>query len=396
MSSRAPVVYLDTQDFSRFGRVLEGKDRSGAKPIFERLLTMAEGGTASFAYSMGTLSELLQYDPDHEQTSLGKARAVELLCRGHAMASVVRLIAYECARFAEIHGLLGRVKKWEPLSNDDYWFPNLGNALANFRSMFESSRQSSLQKFDHLNRRGRRAAEKAFSDRSFRNVAENAARSLSPEYGISGSALSTALGLYVRNKITGDEASRRLFSSMAKPTAFVRWYFQKYEGEKDLPTWLRSTGESIQSAIEAMANEVARFEMEEVVRFHPHALQVWRPKLASTIAGFAMDDGEEFGLTNDVIHVIQNHPEVHSIPCCGNTVALIGEYVAQCIGLRGTKSSVERSLGGDLVHAMYIPYVDVWRGDRRFSKLIEDVNAQGATLIVPKLSDLPAVIEILH
>ena len=152
MNSRPPVVYLDAQDFSRFGRVVEGIDRSDAARIFEQLLAHAERGSVSFAYSMSTLSELLQFHPDYEQTSLAKARAVELLCRGNAMANIARLVAYEVASFALEKGLIATLADWSAQSTNDYWFPNLGNIFLDFRKKFEESRQDSLQQFAGLNR----------------------------------------------------------------------------------------------------------------------------------------------------------------------------------------------------------------------------------------------------
>lgn len=308
------------------------------------------------------------------------------------MANVKRLVAYEVATFARNKGLMTSLAPWDAQCGDDYWFPNLGNVFADFRSKFEESRRNSLQGFAGFNRRYRRAAGKAMSDRSFKNFADNAARAVAADYGLPSSNFAAAFGMYARGRIGGEEASRRLFSSIAKPTAFIQFYFHKYDGKKDFPTWMRSAGESFQLAIEEMAGELSRFPLEEVRKFHRQALETWRAKLASTIVGFSLENGEEFGLTDRVIREVQSHSDILEIPCCANMVELIGEYVAQCIGLRGTKSNVEPSFGGDLIHAMYIPHVNVWRSDRRFSKLVYDCAVQGATTIVPTLTALPDVI----
>lgn len=375
--------------------MIEGKDTSGAERIFEQLLVHAEKGTARFVYSMSTLSELLQYHPDHEETSVAKARAVELLSRGIAIAGIPRLIAFEVAHFAHSKRLLQDVQPWNPVGSGDYWFPNLGNVFADFRSKFEDSRRASLQKFGSLNRRARRAAEKGMSDRSFKKFAESAARSIAEDYGLPGAGFAAAFDPYIRGKITGEEASKRLFSAIARPTSFIRFYFHRYEGEKDLPTWMRTVGQGIQTAIEKMATDLSRFSPEDLKEFHPRAVELWRNKLAATIVGFALEEGEEFGLSDDVIKIVQNHPDILQIPCCANLVELVGEYIAQCIGLRGPRAKVEASFGGDLMHAMYIPHVSVWRSDRRFSKLAQERRVQGTARIVPTLAALPDAISRL-
>lgn len=381
MKQDVPVVYLDTQDFSRFGRVIEGKDTSGAGPVFEQLVVHAEKGTARFVYSMSTLSELLQYHPDHEETSVAKARAVELLCRGNAMAGVPRVIAFEIAKFAHERGWLQNEPRWEAAGSGNCWFPNLGNVFADFRTKFEESRTKSLQELGTLNRRGRRVAERGISDRSFKKFAESAARAVADDYGLPGAGFAAAFNMYARGKITGEEASRRLFSAIAKPTSFNQFYFHKYEGEKDLPAWMRGVGEGIQSGIEKMTRDLSRFSLDDLNQFHGHALDMWKNRLASTIVGFALEEGEEFGLSDDVVRAAQSHSEILRIPSCANLVELIGEYVAQCIGLRGPKARVEASFGSDLIHAIYIPHVNIWRGDRRFSNLVRERRIQGSTMI---------------
>jgi hypothetical protein len=277
--------------------------------------------------------------------------------------------------------------------SEDYWFPNIGNAFDGFRARFDSAREGALEEFSRMNRHERRRAKKGLSDRAFKKFADQTAREVEEHYGVAEGAFGEAFGLYSRGKISGEEASRRLFSSIAKPTAFIHFYFRKYAGKKDLPEWMRSIGESIQSAIETTAREFSRFPVDDIKRLHPEALERWREKLSSTIAGSALGNGEEFGLNDEIIRSVQSHREVTKIPCCANMLGLIGEYVAQCIGLRGPKAKVEPSFGGDLIHAMYIPHVNIWRSDRRFSKLAENCGVEGSTMIVPKLTDLPDAID---
>lgn len=77
------TVYLDTSDYSAFGDVERGIDSEKAQaaaPIYQQLLSYKRAGVARFAYSMPILSELLQYNPAHSETSFAKARAVEALC----------------------------------------------------------------------------------------------------------------------------------------------------------------------------------------------------------------------------------------------------------------------------------------------------------------------------
>lgn len=74
------VVYLDTQDFSRFGDVLRGRGDTASEQLFQTLEERRRTDGVVFAVSMPLLAELLQYHPDFRETTLRKAEAVERLC----------------------------------------------------------------------------------------------------------------------------------------------------------------------------------------------------------------------------------------------------------------------------------------------------------------------------
>jgi hypothetical protein len=54
-----PVVYLDTQDYSRFGDVLRGRADDATKALSRELERLKQDGDAIFAVSMPILGKLL-------------------------------------------------------------------------------------------------------------------------------------------------------------------------------------------------------------------------------------------------------------------------------------------------------------------------------------------------
>jgi hypothetical protein len=54
---------------------------------------------------------------------------------------------------------------------------------------------------------------------------------------------------------------------------------------------------------------------------------------------------------------------------------------------------IKNSDGIDLMHAMYLPHADLWRGDRAFSTLLIDNRVDFCTRIVASLAELPGRIE---
>jgi hypothetical protein len=54
---------------------------------------------------------------------------------------------------------------------------------------------------------------------------------------------------------------------------------------------------------------------------------------------------------------------------------------------------IKNSDGIDLIHAMYLPHADLWRGDKPFSTLLINNRVDFCTRIVPSLGELPGRIE---
>jgi hypothetical protein len=57
------------------------------------------------------------------------------------------------------------------------------------------------------------------------------------------------------------------------------------------------------------------------------------------------------------------------------------------------KRDIKRSDAIDLIHAMYLPHTDLWRGDKVFSNLLIKNRVNFHERIVPTLQELPRRIE---
>jgi hypothetical protein len=57
-------------------------------------------------------------------------------------------------------------------------------------------------------------------------------------------------------------------------------------------------------------------------------------------------------------------------------------------GLYGQKRDIKASDAIDLIHAMYLPHVDLWRGDKDFSNLLITNRVPFYERVVPTLPEL--------
>ncbi len=102
----------------------------------------------------------------------------------------------------------------------------------------------------------------------------------------------------------------------------------------------------------------------------------------------------EFGLTDNVLNELAAREEGSSmVPSVQIAAAALEAYALQIIGVTTGGAKIEPSFGGDLLHAFYLPYVDIWRGDRRVSATLRQVLPRYRDRIGGTLADLPMEIE---
>ncbi|MCL6683758.1 hypothetical protein [Sphingomonas alba] len=379
-------VYLDTQDFSRFGELVRGKPDGQSKELFDYLLSKAGTGEVQFVYSMVTLSELLQYHPDFEATTMARAEAVELLCNGWCCINPSRLLAREAAI-----ALKGSGHDLAVVQSRDNWTPNISNVFEDFDQKLTEIKQSIIAESVGMNRRARRIAEKGASDRAFARMLHEAAPLIAGEYGLSEKGFLGAFLLHHKGKISAEDASKRFFSEVSRPTRFVKIYFEKYDGDKNFPQWISGAGEKLKSGMERTIEGLAALPLDAVKHHWAGLFEGQRQRISAMLLGLAAPELEEFGLSEAELDSLEGNHLVRTMMPIRVYVDLLKAYLAQTIGIHGTKAELERGLAGDLMHSMYAPYVDVWRSDRRFAAVARTVDLGRAT-VCSRLSELPNLI----
>ena len=390
-SHREPVtVYLDTQDYSRFGDVLRGRANVEMERLFENLRLLKTDGLARFAYSMPVLSELLQYDPEHEETTNAKARAVEELCGDTALLWPQRLIEKQANIYGRSLGLALPDEPLDCIRSGNEWFPRLSNELSGFRDRLLNGIDGAAARFGPLNRKQKRALGAAKRDGNLVAMLRMAVPPIADKYQLPTDSVEHALLPLVRGQCSADEASRRLFGAVAKPTAFVHAYFKVQQADRTMPDWIRGLGANLQRGLMDLrekAEPLIRIGHVDHVRV---ALNANAEKIGIAVLRMIDTEEAELGITPSMLEAIATTPEAYKhIPCCEIAAKLILGYIDQTIVASGNLAKIEKSFGGDLIHAFYIDYVDIWRGDRRFAELIRQRLPSRYAKIQPSLTELP-------
>lgn len=390
------VVYLDTQDYSRFGDVIRGRGQPEIGLIFEELCRLADSDKARFVCSLPLLSELLQYSADTRPICLAKAEAIERLCGSWAVPAPSRLIGMEIADCLIAEGLAAPRASTEYVNSNRYWYPNVQSQFENIRGRLREEADKifySLEQKTFTARRKLKAARKKFDLKKF--VSQLTFEEAEQQLGLPAKDVRMVMVPLLNGRIKPEEASKRLMSSIAHPVRFVDIFFEKYDGDTSvLPQWLRGAGEKLKAALDINVAKVRGYEDDpEALAIGREIFRAEKIKYRSFASKIGNEDFAEFAeitkgkITDDLYEsVLLNIPSADVLSEC------VHGYLEQIFGFAGKSGPAERSLAGDLIHSLYIPHVELWRGDRRFAALAKKGLPQYADRIVGRLSDLPDLI----
>jgi hypothetical protein len=389
-----PVVYLDTQDYSRFGDVLRGKSDASTELIFNKIEKIRISGDAIFVFSMPLMSELLQYDEDYRDTTLKKAEAVERLCGSWALPYPTRLIAAELAIAAQRLGLLEIPSRITILSDKRNWYPRIPDIFEGLQVDISKNIETEIGMIS--GRANRRRAAKRLKNFDFLNTSDTIAKEISEKHGIPPEVLVKILLQFLRGQITSREASRQSLSIFAEPVSFVKTYLANPNSDGQFPLWIRHFGEVVQGILVELRDEIRPLKDAGLSAKDIHvAFSEPAKRLGLRIISACMKDASEFGIDEALYQRILTEPlileEITSYKLMGSAVIF---YIIQILGLDGQiEAKIEKSFGGDLMHSLYLPHVDLWRGDRRFSPVIQRATPRYANRVVPTLADIPTRID---
>ncbi|MFC4595606.1 hypothetical protein [Sphingobium tyrosinilyticum] len=391
----SPTVYLDSQDFSRFGDVLRGKSDDATGKLFTALEDRALSGAATFVASMPLLGELLQYDADFRETTFRKAEAIERLCGANAVAYPPRAIAIEVAKAAYDALLIDAPPDESVLRGERRWYPDVSDVFEGFRETVLDRAHNAMGEITAFNRNARRRAKKLITLPNIIRFAREGSPQFALEYGLPENAVIKSIVACLQDRATPQQASDSLFSAIAEPQRFVELYFERLESDRSLPEWISGMGQTlfdafgnIQKTLAPLSNDpefgskVRRIVDSQIQKFEEIALNI------------CAEDSKKLGVTAGVLDAFKGNSQLRStVPACRIFSSLVRGYTLQVVGVSAKSASIERSFGGDLVHAFYIPHVDFWRSDRRFSALVKETLPEYSAKVIPQLRDLPTAID---
>lgn len=397
---RPLVVYLDSSDYSTLSDPRWRSDAIDA--IRAELLELAKSPFVRFAFSGAHLSEMAPLEAKYATAATARADLLVALCGRNAFISFDRLLKSELAYFANPDDTPVQI-----LSENADWFPEIDDAISPIQWADTAHEIDTASKERGLNREQRRSLKrKLFKS----NQPKTPMREWLAQHD-AGADLTDILRLYpmrpqdakvlgrfVVGQATATEAQRAFLESLRDPRWMMRWFAAHHDKLTPVTEWLRSPSRSMlvnMREIAAGAKELRRLDAI-------HGVGIKSEMLTST-AWQASQDALLLGVANQLR--IQFHPGTALIPA-------VEQVDRHCPGLsttiRSLHSALWDSVGAnprppqesdfiDAVHAMYAPYVSVFRADRYMSPHVQKQVARRGSQVVSRLDTLPSQIRgMLH
>lgn len=385
------TVYLDSSDYSNLASAsgepaYPGHDRLLA--VLERLQVAREQGRAIPRFSYPVVMEIYPTAPEHLPHALARARAVMDVCGQHCMTDFRTLFADEAQAAALGSVPLRREAAWR---DDGAWHPNVdeivGDLVRGWSDEVNRTLKQMLREETGLNRATRRSLAK-------RALRKNG--SLTPELTASlsaeqrrGLSLEAAKRLQLPQRIVDEDIPARVIlgelpvSALADcavevlrtlPALFAQDAAREYENE--IFHWVRRLGSSIseplqevrQKMLSAVTNlGLSRFRQLTEQMGDLRAAKDWLPTTRSRILDGLWDAERKRWLALRVTRRDWDAKVVASpigtMPGLDALLTAAREHLLDALRPSAQPRQPRSSDGGDLLHMLYLPYVDVFRCD---------------------------------
>lgn len=398
MTEPSITVYLDSNDYSTLSDPRRRTDR--IDQVRTALQELAKSRLVRFAFSGVHLSEMAPLDTKFAPAATARADLLVELCGRNAFISFDRLIASELANLVNLDALPAQA-----LSNDATWFPELDKIVSPVHWADTAREIDQTVKERGLNREQRRALNRQLFKANQPKLKmrewlanQNPSSNLSDMLRLYPMRPQDAevLSRYVLDQATPKEADDAFLESLRDPRWMMRWFATHHDKLTPVSEWLRGPSRDMIDRMKEMATHA-----KELRRFQSILGPEFKAEMLTSNGWRIAQDELLLNIANRLLGHF--HPE--SSLC--KSVELIDRY---CPGLSVTIRSLHSSLWNsvssdprppqesdfvDAVHAMYAPYVTLFRTDRYMAPHIRGLVAHRGTQVVSRLDELPDQIHAL-
>lgn len=383
-------VYLDSSDYSQLSNPRLSSDM---QMIRDQLIELAAQPAVSFVYSGAHISEMAPLEAGYARAATNRIDLLVKLCGRSTLISPDRLMEAELDRLK--HRSAGVVA----VTEDGTWFPDIGQIISPVRQidLLKTTLQETALEMG-LNRKQRRQLQsKAMKGGQLRKETLRATDGMNMDEILNLYPMrrdhAEILKRYALGEVGAEKAEQAFLESLRDPAWMMRWFHENHERMSHIGEWLRGPARKIAD------------QMVDVVDKAAQALRVEQLTGEKIISPTLSAQGWKSLQDDFVVKTINSIADKLDAGVQCPDAGTADQYCpgfSTCI--RVMLSSLRNSIGNvtrppehsdfvDAVHAMYAPYVTLFRADRYMSPIVASHVEKYGTAVVRKLKDLPDKIQ---
>lgn len=379
------LVYLDSSDISNFSD--PSKRTQELIAVEKQLLSWLEQGEIEFRFSHVHVIEAAPTEFQHVELASKRFSYIKQICGHKCFVSPISILESEINRLSD----LDTNKDLLILNEKGEWFPSIEES-DDFFDIVEGYRNEIAAISDRKLRRI--AARKCFDKDGNLNAsvkdyikksAPEVVKEICVKYPINQLNMDLAYKYFCNTgsmKLFLDEAKKAL----ADMSCIGDWYKRQWNLIIPNSSYLREIGEDLKTSFAPLRDNLRNLnenlresgftntEINNLTNKNFNELLIKMPR--GLAEKFALNLGVE--LTHDLSWKLT--PTLL-------TLTTLSISVARLIAINGQKPRT--SDFGDIYHAAFLPYVDIFRADASISSAIQQAKLPFNTLVVPKLIELP-------
>lgn len=396
MSDRPLIVYLDSSDFSVMS---DPKRQHEWEAEREALARYVAQGDIRCVFSQAHLVEMAPLDRSRAGLAVHKVDLLVSLCGGFTLPSLDRLLSGELMALRE-----ERPRIHDVIADDGKWYPPIDDIIANAGTKLFTSEEISNAIAQYAGDRvQRRAAQRkllkkgaSLSGLLSKLKAEDlgdAALKVQKTYPMRNEDART-LVRYMRGQASGTDAQRAFESSLRDPRFMMRWFASENTDVTQFTSWLRDSSLKLKTVVEdfaALAKLIRELPEDQRTHVAPKTILAkdqWNHRADALTARVAQRLADEFLSPPTLLQFEHLHQT-----CAGLSTMLRTFFDAAWTSTTEQPRAPSSSDLGDSYHAMYSPYVDIFRPDSFMAPHIARHATRFGTQVVPKLRQLVPAIE---
>lgn len=383
-------VYLDSSDYSTLSNSQLIPEMAA---IRDRLVAWANSGEVEFRYSGAHISEMSPLEPQYVDAAKSRGKLLVTLCGRKTFVSIDELMRREIVAVAHDSGPLDDV-----YSDTGDWFPAIKDFISPVSAVEIIKKEfDTITKGHGLNRAQRRKGKKSFV-KGNKLTAEAKRHLMSGQMGALKEILNTypmreqdarVLHNLVMGTATAREAEDAFLNSLRDPTWMIGWFAQHSEKLSPVIQWARRPAEAMSKSLMDVAVKASR--LREIDRQLGLDLEEKQRLRLNLFVNTAKRVADLMGASLSVNSLEENHLSRNAV---GLSVCITSAVDSMWNSLSATPRKPKDSDFVDVMHALYAPYVDVFRTDGYMAPIIAKASKPYGTKVVGKLTDLMTSIEM--